>query len=57
MKLSVDGVSAICAGRKASPPLVVLMSRSNALPDKRKTFRDSAQLFESNFRILSKEDI
>lgn len=57
IRLSVEGVSAICARRKASPPLVVLMSRSNALPDKRKAFRDDAQLYESNFRILSKEDI
>lgn len=57
MDLSVEGVARVAASRKSEPPLVVLMSRSNALLDKRKDFRDRAQLFESNFRILSKGDI
>ena len=57
MNLSVDGVARVVALRKAEPPLVVLMSRSDALLEKRKEYRDRAQLFESNFRILSKRDI
>lgn len=57
MNISVDGVAKIVAAKKSAPPLIVLMSRSNALLEKRKEFRDRAQLFESNFRILSKDDI
>lgn len=43
--------------RMVSPPLVILMSRSNRLESKRDEFRDEVGLLDSGFRILKKEDI
>lgn len=43
--------------RLASPPLVILMSRSSRLESKRDEFRDDVGLLDSGFRILKKEDI
>lgn len=57
IRASIDGLSEVISKRKATPPLVVLMSNSTRLPGKREEFRDSAGLFESNFRILGKADI
>lgn len=57
IKASIDGLAEVISKRKAMPPLVVLMSNSTRLPGKREEFRDSAGLFESNFRILGKADI
>lgn len=46
----------VIAGRRATPPLVLLMSRSNRLMNKRDEFRDDAGLIESAFRTLAKAD-
>ncbi len=46
----------VIAARRAMPPLVVLMSRSNRLMNKRDEFRDDAGLIESAFRTLAKAD-
>jgi hypothetical protein len=43
--------------RRGAPPLVVLMSRSGRLEEKREEFRDSAGLFASAFRIVRKADL
>lgn len=54
---SIEGLAEVISKRQSTPPLVVLMSRSTRLPEKREEFRDRACLFESNFRILGKGDI
>lgn len=54
---SVNGVAAVSSSRRGAPPLVILMSRSPRLEDKRSDFRDRACLFESAFRIISKADL
>ncbi|MBY5841268.1 hypothetical protein J3P71_20700 [Rhizobium leguminosarum] len=43
--------------RRANPPLVVLMSRSGRLEEKREEFRDDTGLLESGFRIVRKIDL
>ncbi|WP_342629720.1 hypothetical protein AAC691_08585 [Nguyenibacter vanlangensis] len=43
--------------RRAAPPLVVLMSRSSRLEDKRDEFRDDVGLIDSAFRIIRKSDL
>jgi len=43
--------------RIANPPLVVLMSRSGRLEEKREEFRDDTGLLESGFRIVRKVDL
>jgi hypothetical protein len=54
---SIIGLSNVVRSRKSNPPLVVLISRSNRLPQKRAEFQDRASLFESNFRILAKSEL
>lgn len=46
----------VIARRRATPPLVLLMSRSNRLMNKRDEFRDDAGLIESAFRTIAKAD-
>ncbi|MFK4259209.1 hypothetical protein [Agrobacterium tumefaciens] len=43
--------------RKSNPPLVLLMSRSGRLEQKREEFRDQAGLLESGFRIVRKNEL
>lgn len=43
--------------RRSSPPLVILMSRSGRLEEKREEFRDSTGLLASGFRIVRKADL
>jgi hypothetical protein len=43
--------------RTADPPLVILMSRSPRIDDKRDEFRDDVGLIESAFRIIKKSDL
>ena len=43
--------------RRSTPPLVVLMSRSGRLEEKRNEFRDSTGLLASAFRIVRKADL
>ena len=57
IKVSIEGLASEIAKRRTKPPLVILMSRSTRLEDKRSEFRESTKLFESTFRILVKADI
>ncbi len=57
IKVSIEGLASAIAERRTKPPLVVLMSRSTRLEDKRSDFREGTKLFESTFRILVKSDI
>jgi hypothetical protein len=43
--------------RRATPPLVILMSRSPSLEAKRDEFRDDVGLLDSGFRIIRKADL
>jgi hypothetical protein len=43
--------------RAGSPPLIVLMSNSTRLWEKRNEFRDKAGLLGSTFRVISKADL
>ncbi len=43
--------------RRATPPLVILMSRSPRLEDKREEFRDEVGLLDSGFRIIRKSEL
>lgn len=54
---SIDGLSEVIATRPDQPPLVVLMSRSSRLEEKREEFRDRSGLFESAFRIIRKAEL
>lgn len=57
IKVSIDGLAKGIDARKTKPPLVILMSRSHRLEEKRAEFREGTKLFESTFRILVKADI
>lgn len=57
IKVSITGLAKAIELRKTKPPLVVLMSRSHRLEEKRAEFREGTKLFESTFRILVKADI
>lgn len=57
IKVSIDGLAEAIELRKTKPPLVILMSRSHRLEEKRAEFREQTKLFESTFRILAKADI
>ncbi|EIY4902206.1 hypothetical protein [Klebsiella pneumoniae] len=50
-------IKRIISKRKNSPPLVILMSRSTLLQEKRIEFRDNIGIIESMFRILSKKEL
>ncbi|NGY05897.1 hypothetical protein [Solimonas terrae] len=54
MERSLERLNALMRGREANPPLVILMSRSNLLEDKKVHFRDSAKLLGAMFRVYSK---
>lgn len=57
MDASVKGLKKLLNGKLNNPPLVILMSRSHRLQDKKEIFRDGVGLFESTFRILHKSDL
>lgn len=57
IKMSIEGLASAIAERRTTPPLVILMSRSHRLEDKRSEFREGTKLFESTLRILVKADI
>ena len=57
MQRAILRVSELLAERAANPPLVVLMSRSPRLWEKRNEFRDSAGLLGSTFRVVSKAEL
>ena len=54
---SIERVKMLIEGRPERPPLVVLMSRSPHLKNKRNEFRDQACLLGSMFRVVSKSDL
>lgn len=47
----------VIEARRSSPPLVILMSRSGRLEEKREEFRDDSGLLESGFRIVRKAEL
>lgn len=55
--VSIESLTRVMADRQDRPPLVILMSRSPRLDDKREEFRDSVGLFESAFRIIRKAEL
>lgn len=57
MAEAIKRVKMLIKGRSERPPLVVLMSRSPHLKDKRNEFRDQACLLGSMFRVVSKLDL
>ena len=57
MERAILRVSELLSERAANPPLVVLMSRSPRLWEKRNEFRDSAGLHGSTFRVASKAEL
>ncbi|MBX9589242.1 MAG: hypothetical protein K2X43_08055 [Hyphomonadaceae bacterium] len=57
INVSIEELLRVIDARSARPPLVVLMSRSPRLEEKRKDFRDRSGLFESAFRIIRKAEI
>jgi len=57
MQRSIDRLNGLLIDRRDNPPLVVLMSRSELLKEKRATFRDKARLIGAMFRVYSKNDL
>ena len=57
MRRAIQRVEELVEGRVQIPPLVVLMSRSSRLQEKRNEFRDRAGLLGSTFRVVSKADL
>ncbi len=57
MASSMNGLKEVISKRRANPPIVVLMSRSARLEEKRQEFRDNSGLFESAFRIIRKTEL
>lgn len=57
MSRAIDRISDLVQERKNRPPLVVLMSRSPRLWNKRNEFRDKAGLLGSTFRVIGKADL
>ncbi|TAK44080.1 MAG: hypothetical protein EPO27_13375 [Betaproteobacteria bacterium] len=57
IKRAIERVKALVANRIQTPPLVVLMSRSPRLQEKRDEFRDTAGLLGTIFRVVSKTDL
>ncbi len=54
---SLERLKPLLAGREADPPLVILMSRSDLLEDKKADFRDRAKLLGALFRVYRKSDL
>lgn len=57
MERSVARLRELMKGRESDPPLVILMSRSTRLSEKKAYFRDSAQLVGTMFRVHSKAEL
>lgn len=54
---SKERLRKVIDSRRRSPPLVILMSRSPRLEDKRDEFRDEVGLLDSGFRIIRKAQL
>lgn len=57
MDLSIEGIRQVIERRRNDHPLVVLMSRSSRLPERRVQFQERTKLFETNFRIIRKSEL
>jgi hypothetical protein len=57
MERAIARAHDLVANRPDNPPLIVLMSRSTRLWEKRNEFRDKAGLLGSTFRVISKADL
>lgn len=57
INLSIEGVRQVIERRRDDHPLVVLMSRSTRLPERRVEFQERTKLFETNFRIIAKSEL
>lgn len=57
LEASLSRLKELLTGREASPPLVILMSSSPRLAEKKTYFRDKAHLLGAMFRVLGKEDL
>lgn len=57
MSAAIERVRDIVVGRELDPPMIVLMSSSGRLADKRDEFRDRAKLLGAMFRVASKADL
>ena len=54
---AIKFIRELLKNRIENPPLVILMSRSSRLQEKRNEFRDKAGLLGSVFRVVSKADL
>jgi len=54
---SLELLKPLLADRETNPPLVILMSRSGLLEDKKADFRDRAKLLGALFRVYRKSDL
>jgi hypothetical protein len=57
IETSIRRLRALIGGREERPPLVVLMSRSARLAEKKKYFRDSVPLLSALFRVHTKQGL
>lgn len=57
MERSVKQLKELLKGRESSPPIVILMSSSSLLKDKKTHFRDRAQLLGTMFRVYGKREL
>ena len=57
MERAVSRVKNLLQSRAQRPPLVVLMSRSSRLHEKRNSFREEVGLLGSTFRVISKTEL
>lgn len=57
IEASIERLRALVAGREEAPPIVVLISRSARLADKKKYFRDSVPLLSAMFRVHAKQEL
>ena len=57
IKTSISVLRAFVRRREANPPIVVLMSRSELLDDRKAEFRDGVKLLGAMFRVHHKQDL
>ena len=57
MDCAIQLIHELVKNRIENPPLIILMSRSSRLHEKRDEFRDKAGLLGSTFRVVSKADL
>ena len=57
MEKSIVGLKKIIETRNVNPPIIMLISNSNRLPNKAAEFRDRTRVFASGFRTIKKSDL